>query len=56
MRYAIINYLNEKEHHMRFGPLFEELADETVASTFQSFFATLTHSVNRIAPIQGRET
>jgi hypothetical protein len=34
MRYAIINYLNEKEHHMGVGPLFEELADETAAFTY----------------------
>jgi hypothetical protein len=34
MRYAIINYLNEKEHHMGLGPLFEELADETAAFTY----------------------
>jgi hypothetical protein len=34
MRYAIINYLNEKEHHMGVGPLFEELADETATFTY----------------------
>jgi hypothetical protein len=34
MRYAIINYLNEKEHHMGVGSLFEELADETAAFTY----------------------
>ena len=34
MRYAIINYLNVKEHHMGIGPLFEELADETAAYTY----------------------
>ena len=34
MRYAIINYLNEKEHHMGVGSLFEELADETAVFTY----------------------
>ena len=34
IRYAVINYLNEKEHHMGLGPLFEELADETAAFTY----------------------
>lgn len=34
LRYAIINYLNEKEHHMGVGPLFEELADETAVFTY----------------------
>ena len=32
--YAIINYLNEKEHHMGVGPLFEELADKTATFTY----------------------
>jgi len=34
IRYALINYLNEKEHHMSFGHLFEELADETATFTY----------------------
>jgi hypothetical protein len=34
IRYALINYLNEKEHHMGFGPLFEELVDETATFTY----------------------
>lgn len=34
MRYAVINYLNEKEHNMGVGSLFEELADETAAFTY----------------------
>jgi len=34
MRYAIINYLNEKEHHMGLGHLFEELADKTATFTY----------------------
>ncbi len=34
IRYAIINYLNEKEHHMGVGPLFEELADKTATFTY----------------------
>ena len=34
IRYALINYLNEKEHHMGFGSLFEELADETATFTY----------------------
>ena len=34
MRYAIINYLNEKEHHMGVGPLFEDLADRTATFTY----------------------
>ena len=34
MRYAVINYLNEKEHHMGVGPLFQELADETATFTY----------------------
>jgi hypothetical protein len=34
MRYAVINYLNEKEHNMGVGPLFEELADETATFTY----------------------
>jgi hypothetical protein len=34
IRYALINYLNEKEHHMGLGPLFEELADQTATFTY----------------------
>ena len=34
IRYALINYLNEKEHHMGFGILFEELSDETATFTY----------------------
>ena len=34
MRYAVINYLNEKEHHMGVGPLFQELADATATFTY----------------------
>jgi hypothetical protein len=34
MRYAVINYLNEKEHNMGVGSLFEELADETAVFTY----------------------
>jgi DDE superfamily endonuclease len=34
IRYAVINYLNEKEHHMGVGPLFEELADKTATFTY----------------------
>ena len=34
MRHAIINYLNEKEHQVGIGPLFEELADETATFTY----------------------
>jgi hypothetical protein len=34
IRYAVINYLNEKEHNMGVGSLFEELADETAAFTY----------------------
>lgn len=34
MRYAVINYLNEKEHHIGVGPLFQELADETATFTY----------------------
>lgn len=34
IRYAIINYLNVKEHHMGVGPMFEELTDETAAFTY----------------------
>ena len=34
IRYAVINYLNEKEHYMGVGPLFEELADKTATFTY----------------------
>jgi hypothetical protein len=34
MRYAVINYLNEKEHHMGVGPLFQELADKAATFTY----------------------
>ena len=34
IRYAIINYLNAKEHHMGVGPLFEELVDKTATFTY----------------------
>ncbi len=34
IRYAVINYLNEKEQHMGLGPLFEELADKTATFTY----------------------
>jgi len=34
LRYAIIGYLNEKEHHMGVGSLFEELADKTATFTY----------------------
>ena len=34
IRYAVINYLNEKEHHMGLGHLFEELADKTATFTY----------------------
>lgn len=30
----LINYLNEKEHHMGVGTLFENLADETATFTY----------------------
>ena len=34
IRYMLINYLNEKEHHMGVGTLFENLADETATFTY----------------------
>jgi hypothetical protein len=34
IRYAIINYLNEKEYHVGVGRLFEELADKTATFTY----------------------
>ena len=34
MRYAVINYLNEKEHHMGIGALFEVLVDKTATFTY----------------------
>ncbi len=34
IRYAVINYLNEKEQHMGLGPLFEELVDNTAMFTY----------------------
>ena len=34
IRYAVINYLNEKEQHIGLGPLFEELADKTATFTY----------------------
>lgn len=34
IRYAMINYLNEKEQYRGFGNLFEELADESATFTY----------------------
>lgn len=34
IRYAMINYLNEKEQYVGFGNLFEELADESSTFTY----------------------
>jgi hypothetical protein len=34
LRYAVLAYLNEKENHVGFGPLFEDIVDESATITY----------------------
>ena len=47
MRYAVINYLNEKEHHAGMGALFEELADQTATFTMLKEYGSSSEAFSK---------